>query len=514
MRRSPVVTALVAIVVAGACGSTVQLKGGSQTVSGGLSASDPGLGAPAAQAGSAGAPSADAGVVAAGPGGATAANAPVQGGGGSRTNTVVAGAPGPGVTDKTINVGFTYADNRDAAQAALGNTASTTGDTHYIAQTVINDINAHGGAAGRKFNPIWYPLDAGSPDTNDVASQKACAHFTQDNKTFVAFVTALNVYLECVKKSGMVSVTFSLVSGDDGKYTQYPRYYDVSAIDTNSFIRNMIDALVAQNYFSPWDTKNGAPGSAPVKLGLLIPDTPGWDAVLKAVYLPALAATGHPVDPNDVQRWHLPESAAGNSQAVSQISSAVLRFRSDGVTHVLPTDDNGLAFFSGAAEPQQFRPRYGVSTANAAQVFAGSLVPYAQLNGAVGFGWNPSEDLPVTTDFDKTGLAGPGRKHCLAVLQAAGVTYADANAKTAALLICDMFYSIRDSINAIPAGTPINGTTFMKGLESLGSNYSVAALPRVRYGSGKHWGATQGWHYEYVTACKCFHYVGAPYPLR
>jgi hypothetical protein len=108
-----------------------------------------------------------------------------------------------------------------------------------------------------------------------------------------------------------------------------------------------------------------------VKVGILAPDKADWKWVVPHVLVPELARRGIKVSPSDVVIWHFPESTSGNGQAASEIQAAVLKFRSNGVTHVLPVEQNSLAFFASAAEGQHYRPRYGVDTYSAMQITAG-----------------------------------------------------------------------------------------------------------------------------------------------
>jgi hypothetical protein len=231
------------------------------------------------------------------------------------------------------------------------------------------------------------------------------------------------------------------------------------------------------------------------------------------VLLPTLASMGHPVDASDVERWHFPESSADNGSTIAQIQSAVLRFRSDGVSHVLPMEINSLGFFAQPAEAQHYRPRYGLSTATEVQVFAGNLVPNSQLKGAIGLGWSPALDLPPANNPPTGPYAGPGAKHCLDVMSGAGFTFSDANARGVALIVCDEFYSMRDTINAIPSGAAIDAQNFMQGLESLGTKFAIAGLPVAAFGPNKHFPVQRGYRWAFDDGCPCMHYVGGPFEL-
>src|SRR5437763_937118 len=81
-----------------------------------------------------------------------------------------------------------------AANAAIGAAGITQGDEKANDQIVIDDINAHGGVAGRKIVPIFHGLDATSTNTLDSQYQAACDDLTQYHKVFAAFAGSYAVF--------------------------------------------------------------------------------------------------------------------------------------------------------------------------------------------------------------------------------------------------------------------------------------------------------------------------------
>jgi ABC-type branched-subunit amino acid transport system substrate-binding protein len=421
---------------------------------------------------------------------------------------------GPGVTDKTISIGMLNATNTAAAQAALGNTAVTTGDPKGYAEAVVRDINTHGGVKGRQLDLFVHSYDATSTQSSDQIAQEACADLTQDHKVLWTIGASIPTFRRCVTKAGTV-VTAATVAGlTDRDLADSPLFYDVQALGMDALASNFIDELARDGYFTGWDATAGAPSTAPAKVGIVVPDQPAWDQVMARVVLPRLAAHGITVAPADVQRWHFPESAADDSGAVSQIQASILRFRADNVTHVLPMEVNSLGFFAQSAEAQRYRPRYGLNSATSAQQFAGNLVPYAQLKGAIGLGWSPALDLPPAFNPDNGQYSGPGKAHCLAVLEAAGFSFTSATPKAVALVVCDSLYSMREAVTAIPAGAAIDAISLMKALEGFGDKFAIAGLPRARFGPNKHWPVEQGYRWAFHEDCNCMHYVGGPFKLN
>jgi len=261
-----------------------------------------------------------------------------------------------------------------------------------------------------------------------------------------------------------------------------------------------------QSYFKPWDTSAGAPGVAPVKMGVLGPDSDSWLPVIKNVVLPELSAAGYPVDPKNVVIY----KAGDPSDTVSTIQAAVLKFRSEKVTHVLPLDTNSMVLFGGTAEKQEYRPRYGVTSSTSVQGYAGSaLLPYRQLRGALGIGWLPQVDIPESAQGTK--YDGPGRKRCLDIMARAQITFNSLNAKGAALVICDEFFSLDATVESLPRGSAINVATFMFALERLGS-FPIAGLPSGGWGPGRHYTITDAYPYAFSEKCPCMTY-GQRFPL-
>lgn len=273
---------------------------------------------------------------------------------------------GPGITAKTISVGLLDPKNLAAEQAALGNTVNG-GDVHAYAQLVMRDINRHGGIAGRRIAPVWHSFDANTTQTAEQIGEAACADFTQDHHVFAALGLThqpqLTGTLNCLKKAGTVAgLTSSVAENNEAAYDAFPADYDVSAITLNRLCANLIPSLVAGGYFGRWNTTTGQPGTTSVKVGVLAPDTPPYRDAITHVCLPALARAGYPVSPSDMYFFAWGDSTSDNGRILADIESAELKFAEQGVTHVIPIEQNGTAFFGRTANSQHHFPRYGVNT--------------------------------------------------------------------------------------------------------------------------------------------------------
>jgi ABC-type branched-subunit amino acid transport system substrate-binding protein len=87
-----------------------------------------------------------------------------------------AAAPAPGVTASSIKVGVTYPD-----VAAIRNLINVNPGNYQVAYTALFDqINAHGGLAGRKIEPVFAAVDP----LGTAGAATACTQLTEDDKVF------------------------------------------------------------------------------------------------------------------------------------------------------------------------------------------------------------------------------------------------------------------------------------------------------------------------------------------
>ena len=83
------------------------------------------------------------------------------------------------VTKDQVKVGISYVDLAPVRQLGI---KRDHGDYQKAYQTVIDDINAHGGVNSRKIVPVYAAVN---PIGTDPA-QQACIKLTEDQKVFVA----------------------------------------------------------------------------------------------------------------------------------------------------------------------------------------------------------------------------------------------------------------------------------------------------------------------------------------
>jgi hypothetical protein len=514
--------ALGAVLVLAGCGSTVQGVGTTGTT-GALGSQ--GLGVPST--GPTGAPtgvvSGTGPTVGTGPGASTGPTGPVAVQPGSSLppgeppgTHVVNGVPeGVGITPTKIYVGIGYETNGDAANAAFGATGISQGDPQADAKAVVQDINAHGGIAGRTVVPVWHATNATSTDTYSDMDQQACASYTQDNHVFAVMDKGLtDDFLACVEKAGAMNFNSGTILYPDQTLLQeFPYYFDAGTLTTDRVFQQLPRSLGSLGYYNGWDANLGrsSPASA-TKIGVLTYDHPEWNRPLNRL-LSGLKAEGHPVASADVVRVQWPNATADERNIVSAVSNAELKFRQDGVNHVILMDANGLLllFFSRAAQGQHYYPRYGLDTGSGAQTLeSGGDVAAQQLNGAVGFAWSPDLDLTPSA----AAKYEPARmKACLDMIdRRTGQKLANQpNAGGIAVSYCETLYLLKWGIEH--AGPSITRDTVTAALEATRLSYPGVGFLQEFYGPGRHDGVQMGWNFAWNSSCKCAKYVGNSFQI-
>jgi hypothetical protein len=496
-----------------ACGTTVPQGAATSALQpGGGLAVAPGAAVPTAAtsgypgaavtgAGAAGAPTATTPTASFGPGGGRIGSIPT-----------VSGVNGPGVTATTIAFGFPYTVNGAEANSAAGASGITQGDELKEAQALVADINKHGGVAGRRLVLVPHALDATSTQTTDQQEAAECADLTGDHKVFGAIAGTPNM-LDCLDKARAVEVLDNLAITAAQTFRRHPYLAEVSMFDLDRLARNEVKALVDGNYFTPWNTVAGGPGTGAAKIGFITFDQPDFRSASTGSMLPALARAGHPVASSNIAYVHVPANSADLSSTSAAISSAVLRFQQNGVTHVLMYDAGGTLtlLFTTSAESQHYRPRYGVNSNNGLGLLVdGGQVQPAQAVGAVGMGWFPSLDVPDSANPDNGPYSNAARRRCIAIMNAAGITTADANSKAVPLLFCNAFWFFKEAVEKgvqLGGGATIDRDTYLAGVNALGSSFQSAMTFGTSFSATKHDGAAFYRRVAWDQPCGCMKYT-------
>lgn len=412
------------------------------------------------------------------------------------TSTPPPGASGRGFTKTEIFVGVATQKDTETAGNTLG-VAADFGDQEAIVRAILNDINSRGGVAGRKLVPVFYDIDSAqaAQDPNAVA-QEACARWTEDRQVFAAVSLASSInndtLYSCLAKrqTPLVVNDVSLHSAEHMR--RYAGYlYAPSVPSLERLVPTWLRRAATQGYFKErWDTMAGGPGATDVKVGLLHTTDPSFygDDRFGALVKRELANQSVSVA---AEFQH-----SGNTTSISgEMSQAVLRFQQAGVTHVI--SDGALLFFMQAAESQNYRPRYTVTSFHAPG-FLQDTAPARQSGGAIGVGYVPTIDVDNKRD---PGDVSKAQTHCRKVMKQAGQNVSNRQAMLAMLLNCDGFTFLASAIekgSLSPAG-------MQQGAGSLRA-MPPAATFAISFSGSRQDGATKARDLAYRNDCGCFAY--------
>jgi len=488
--RRAVTSALAAAALA-ACGSTVQQS----TSNVGLS---PGLDGAAANQGATGATS-SAGL----PGGASVGSPGSAGGtSGLGTSTAASGAGSATATGslgasplaapkagKPLLIGIPYVDQQQSSAFTAGiGSGLETGDPKANFQLLVDILNSQGGILGHKVVIVFHRVD---PTESQIKyEQETCADFTEDRKVPFVLGGVSPTLAKCLIGRG-VGVLGEGGQVNTGDYEKM-RYW----VQPGSISLDRLAALQASEF-----TKMGLfKGAIPAKVGVLYYDVPAYRNAEK-VLVDGLRQRG--VNVLVEEAFHQPGSTQDVGQTEAQVQSAVLKFKTAGITHVVGVELNAWlqGFFALYSSQQDYYPRYGW-TSNQVPTNAQAVVPHKELERSLVLGFYPTYDTERQTDYPKE------TARCLHELTSHGAKITSGNQRADAVVACDGVHYLKA---ALTAGNGLTRDALVAGARALGHSYVPAStyasfLPKG-YGGGIAAMRPGAWS----TACDCFAYTGKPY---
>lgn len=256
---------------------------------------------------------------------------------------------GSGTQPIKIGVFTTSATTGDPAVAAFKSIPKVNPENDFNA--VIGYYNAHGGFGGHKVTAYYENSSLTASLSFDQTEEAACTKFAEDDH--VSFVLDSNgadtVLTTCLAKVN--TPVFLEFPGYyyRGLFTTTPgELYGVNFPEQQDLLWTWVQALERQGFFT--NVKDP-------KVGMIMPGTPIGIMHIKQVVIPALAKAGLKLD-------DLASYTVGSSAQQSQIQSIVLRFKKEGITHVIHMDASGFTNtydFMMDAQQQNYQPRQAIT---------------------------------------------------------------------------------------------------------------------------------------------------------
>ncbi len=401
-------------------------------------------------------------------------------------------ATGRGWDKDYVYVGLVTANDVNAVARQLGLKSIDGGDQEGEATAMVNAINSNGGLFGRKIKLVFHDLKGNDVVTApETTAASTCAYFSQDHPVIAVLSPVggidVNSFRTCLAKAkvALFSVNTSPMDNVVGQ-SLAPYYYSLATPSWNSLAPAMVRTLKGQGYFSGWDTGTNSPGTAATKVGVLVGTT---DVAARVGNLVAnsLKAAGYSV-------------LTYSNDSTQDYSSAVLKMKGSGITHML-IPDAGQTLFMATAASQSYFPRYGITSDNGPTAALEPNVPAAVLHGAIGVGWSPSLDVSDANDPGDTSVA---ETTCKSIYTKAGFDFIGRRlAEAVAYSYCD---GLRIISEGAVAGVGLTPLSIYQGVVTIAPTFKSA----LSFGSGlnqTHLTIPGGLRpFAYVNACSCFKY--------
>ena len=442
------------------------------------------------------------------PDGANGGAGPVAGGTNGGTGGTVGGsgggaALGPGVTSDKIYLGIVYLDAGAANQALAGQTIES--DARKAYDAMIEEVNKAGGLGGREVVPIYHKYDADSSETIAQQAQAACARFTQDNKVYaiLAFDNGAGVIQECVERAGAVQPVHYNGGSLPEDFRKYPHYVEITGMNALRVGPVTVTGLKREGYFDKG-----------FKLGIVTWDDAGYKKSVDEGYIPALAKQG--IELSTEPAYISPPQTYDDLAAMSaDINNAILRFQSQGITHVIiAAGPSGLCGFAcmetvwfRRAESQNYRPRYGLNDNNLPTgAYDQGLYPAEQLRDAVAVGW---ADLNKASDEGTR--VNQARESCFDLMRKKGVPMGNVNQENDARQACDELRFLQLIVNVKLDGVPRVNDQFIAAVNTLGTSFPSTAAYGTHFSAAQHDGIAAARNLKFLASCDCWRYTTDPY---
>jgi hypothetical protein len=210
----------------------------------------------------------------------------------------------------------------------------------------------------------------------------------------------------------------------------------------------------------------------------------------------------------------VPDSDGDLAATSASVSSAVLKFHSDGVDHVIIFDGPAGVNSAGdlvlewmnQANSQSYYPRYGLNSTSGFSTLA-SDYPQKEMEGSVGVGWVPVTDLSQS-DYEALPQT-PLQKTCIQIMTAAGQAPSSAQMEGLELDACDLFFFLQQALAGVSG--PLNQQTALSAIDRVGAAFPDVTTFGTYFSAAQHDGAQLVRNMAFVDSCDCYRYDSAPY---
>ncbi|WP_372736115.1 ABC transporter substrate-binding protein [Nocardioides sp.] len=400
------------------------------------------------------------------------------------SNAADGNGPGVGASVKVVFVALDVA----AVSKITGFNLADAGDLEAQVQALEDWVNANGGVGGRPLEAIYRRYDPAND--SPATEEQLCNEITQDDRAFAAVLTGqLQANARpCYAKRNTLVLDATLVATDDAMFKEFAPYlWNPSFPEYSGFAEAMISTLAAEGYFE---------GRKAV--GVVAADNEVNRRVVEKQAVPLLKKLGLKAEIGWVDTTDQGSLFQGNDQAA-------LTFRTKKIDRVMFLGGARLASIFGAvAAAQTYTPRLALSSFDNPGFFVNNpdTLPPASLEGAIGIGFNPSQDVP---DSELPFPSSEAETQCLEIYGAAGITFESREAARIALTFCDSTRLLKEAGDKVTG--PFNATTWAEAAHTL-EDFGASAGFGSSLGPDSHAAAGSYRVLRYDEDCPCFKYEG------
>lgn len=448
-------------------------------------------------------------------GGASGPEAAGEPGGGAPP-TAAECAPGtgaenaPGASDSEIKVGIVYDPDAGALNTAFGFAGVGQIDQKRAWDELVKHLNDTGGVCGRRVTPVFNEQSQLEGESQEQQAQQNCTAFTEDDRVFGVWESGNNTLRECLTEARVVQNAGGTGLSDAQTYDRFPYLVETGMPGQTRLARFGVDELEAEGYYAENRPNQAA---LPRKIGVVAYNDPVFKRAVDALET-SLSSEGLALEEKALIRRA--QSEAEIADEVAQIRQAVLQFKAAGVTHVqfFGTTNAFLQLtFWQQADDQEYYPRYGLTSIDAAQALA-PVLDSAQGEGtaaktfvdAVGVGWNPLFDVPredYSGDKESEAL-----QRCKEILDHETYDDPSRNKEALAAIACDAAFYFRAAVEA--GGPSVTPESWLRGVANVGQTPSALTFDMVTT-ADRHDGMGAIRVLRFFEDCTCFHYTS---PLK
>ncbi|MBS4751424.1 ABC transporter substrate-binding protein [Nocardioides sp. zg-ZUI104] len=400
---------------------------------------------------------------------------------------------GPGVTEDSVKVVFVGVD-LDAVKEQTGFKTASVGDPEKQVQVLEDWVNDNGGLGGRKLDAVFKMYDA---QTDSPASEeKLCNEVSQDEQAFA--VVLLGQYQSnarpCYAQRKTLMLDISLVASDKTIYEELAPYlWTPSFPEHDAFVNSYIAALDEQGFFEGRD-----------EVAIIAADSPVNRRSVENKAVPLLEERGIKGEVAWVDTTDIGTIYTGGEQAAVTLAGK-------GIDRVIFLGGSRLAsIFATIAGSKQFTPRYAISSFDNPSFFLGNpeTVPSTTMDGMVGIGFHPPQDV-ADDQMPFPAEEGP-EAECVAVFEAAGITFESREGARQALPYCDAARLLKlggDNVDG-----ELNAATWADAVKKHGAEFQTAS----GFGNALDKGNAAAGAYrvlKFADDCRCFVYEGDEVPF-